>query len=68
MPYPDFLYIKEAQMAKTNYSYEKYQKELAKKKKKEEKRLQKANAKTNQSNDLETTSANPDDSSTTDDA
>mgnify|MGYP003388784430 CR=1 FL=1 len=55
-------------MAKTNYSYEKYQKELAKKKKKEEKRLQKANAKTNQSNDLESTPANPDDSSTTDDA
>ena len=30
-------------MAKTNYSFEKRQKELAKKKKKEEKRLKKAN-------------------------
>lgn len=55
-------------MAKTNYSYEKYQKEQAKKKKKEEKRLQKANAKTKQSNDVEPTSVNPDDLITTDDA
>ena len=31
-------------MAKQNYSYEKRQKEIAKKKKKEEKRLKKANA------------------------
>ena len=33
-------------MAKTNYSYEKRQKELAKKKKKEEKRLRKLERKT----------------------
>lgn len=41
-------------MAKPNYSFEKRQKELAKRKKKEEKRLKKAEAKNNQSVDTDT--------------
>jgi hypothetical protein len=40
-------------MAKQNYSYEKRQKELAKKKKKEEKRLKKANVDDKQAQDNE---------------
>ena len=38
-------------MARTNYSYEKRQRELAKKKKKEEKREQKAEARRNKADD-----------------
>lgn len=38
-------------MARTNYSYEKRQRELAKKKKKEEKREQKAEARRNKAED-----------------
>ncbi len=38
-------------MAKPNYSFEKRQRELAKKKKKEEKKLQKAQAKESAGND-----------------
>jgi len=41
-------------MAKPNYSFEKRQKELAKKKKKEEKRSKKAEAGMKQSQDAET--------------
>ena len=41
-------------MAKPNYSFEKRQRELAKKKKKEEKRLRKAEAGNKQSQDAET--------------
>ncbi len=40
-------------MAKPNYSFEKRQKELAKKRKKEEKRLKKAEASNKQSQDAE---------------
>lgn len=40
-------------MAKPNYSFEKRQREIAKKKKKEEKRLKKAEAKNTQSQDAE---------------
>jgi hypothetical protein len=40
-------------MAKPNYSFEKRQKEIAKKKKKEEKRLKKAEASNKQSEDTE---------------
>jgi len=42
-------------MAKQNYSFEKRQKEIAKKKKKEEKRLKKANVDDNKSSDVEPT-------------
>ena len=40
-------------MAKQNYSYEKRQKEIAKKKKKEEKRLKKSGVEQNQPQDVE---------------
>lgn len=39
-------------MARTNYSFEKRQRELAKKKKKEEKRQQKAEARRSKTNDV----------------
>lgn len=41
-------------MARSNYSFEKRQRELAKKKKKEEKRLKKAEAKNIQADDTDT--------------
>lgn len=47
-------------MAKQNYSYEKRQKELAKKKKKEEKRLKKAGVDDNQPQDVQSIPANDD--------
>ena len=47
-------------MAKPNYAFEKRQKELAKKRKKEEKRLQKAGVDENQSQGVKPTSANDD--------
>ena len=40
-------------MAKPNYAFEKRQKEIAKKKKKEEKRLQKAGAENSESQDVQ---------------
>jgi len=43
-------------MAKPNYAFDKRQKEIAKKKKKEEKRLQKAKATDSQAPDIETIS------------
>ena len=54
-------------MAKPNYTFEKRQKELAKKKKKEEKRLQKAGVDDNQSQGVQPTSANDDKASTSND-
>jgi len=54
-------------MAKPNYVYEKRQKELAKKKKKEEKRLQKAGVDENQSQGVQPASASDDESSTSND-
>ena len=54
-------------MAKPNYAFEKRQKELAKKKKKEEKRLQKARVDNNQSQGVKPTSANDDKASTSSD-
>lgn len=51
-------------MAKTNYAYEKKQKEMAKKKKKEEKRLQKANSTASQHDGTETALAQQDGSTT----
>lgn len=54
-------------MAKPNYVFEKRQKELAKKKKKEEKRLQKARVNDNQSQGVQATTANDDGASTSDD-
>jgi hypothetical protein len=47
-------------MAKPNYAFDKRQKELAKKKKKEEKRLQKAEANKNKIQDVQPPSANDD--------
>lgn len=47
-------------MAKPNYTFEKRQKELAKKKKKEEKRLQKAGVGDSQSQDAQPISGNDD--------
>jgi hypothetical protein len=47
-------------MAKPNYSYEKRQKEIAKKKKKEEKRLKKSAVEEIQPKDVEATSENVD--------
>jgi len=47
-------------VAKPNYSFEKRQKEIAKKKKKEEKRLQKAGRGDKQPQDIEPTSENDD--------
>ena len=54
-------------MAKPNYTFVKRQKELAKKKKKEEKRLQKAGVDDNQSQGVQPTSANDDKASTSND-
>ena len=54
-------------MAKPNYSFEKRQKELAKKKKKEEKRLKKAEASNMQSQDAETPEESGDHTRTGDD-
>ncbi len=53
-------------MAKTNYSFEKRQKELAKKKKKEEKRLKKAAAVTEESSGDQSPLAEDKDTSTDD--
>ena len=47
-------------MAKPNYAFEKRQKEIAKKKKKEEKRLQKAEADNSQPQDDQPISVNDD--------
>lgn len=47
-------------MAKPNYAFEKRQKEIAKKKKKEEKRLQKAEANDNKPQSIEATPGNDD--------
>ena len=55
-------------MAKPNYTFEKRQRELAKKKKKEEKRLQKAGVDDNQSQGVQPTSANDDKASTSNDS
>ena len=54
-------------MAKPNYVYEKRQKELAKKKKKEEKRLQKVGVDENQSQGVQPASAGDDKASTSND-
>jgi len=53
-------------MVKPNYTFEKRQKELAKKK--EEKRLQKAGVDDNQSQGVQPTSANDDKASTSNDS
>jgi hypothetical protein len=45
-------------MAKPNYAFQKRQKEIAKKKKKEEKRLQKAEGNDTEQQDVEPTSEN----------
>ncbi len=45
-------------MAKTNYTFEKRQKEIAKKKKKEEKRLRKLGKETEDDQNLQTEDAN----------
>ena len=47
-------------MAKPNYAFEKRQKEIAKKKKKEEKRLQKAGLDDSQPQDVQATPENED--------
>ena len=54
-------------MAKTNYAFEKRQKEIAKKKKKEEKRLQKAGVDDSQPQDVEPIVGNDDKAVTTGD-
>ena len=54
-------------MAKTNYAFVKRQKEIAKKKKKEEKRLQKSGVDDSQPQDVQPISGNDDKSTTTDD-
>ena len=54
-------------MAKPNYAFEKRQKEITKKKKKEEKRLQKAEADDNQPHDLQSIPGKNDKSVATDD-
>ena len=54
-------------MAKPNYAFEKRQKEIAKKKKKEEKRLQKAGVDDSQSQDVQPISGNDDKAVTTGD-
>lgn len=53
-------------MAKPNYSYEKRQKEIAKKKKKEEKRLQKAKSADSQAQAAEPITDSDDKAATTD--
>jgi hypothetical protein len=54
-------------MAKPNYAFEKRQKEIAKKKKKEEKRLQKAGVDDSQPQDVHPISGNTDKAATTGD-
>ena len=54
-------------MAKPNYAFEKRQKEIAKKKKKEEKRLQKAGADNSESQDVQPLPGNDDKTVTTGD-
>lgn len=54
-------------MAKPNYAFEKRQKEIAKKKKKEEKRLQKAEIDNSQPQDVEPVSENDDNTNATGD-
>jgi hypothetical protein len=54
-------------MAKPNYAYDKRQKELAKKKKKEEKRLQKAGVDENKSQGVQPASASDDKATTSND-
>ena len=54
-------------MAKPNYAFEKRQKEIAKKKKKEEKRLQKAGVDDSQPQDVEPVVGNDDKAVTTGD-
>ncbi len=54
-------------MAKTNYAFEKRQKEIAKKKKKEEKRLQKAEVDDSQPQDVQPILGNDDKAVTTGD-
>ena len=54
-------------MAKPNYAFEKRQKEIAKKKKKEEKRLQKAGVNDSEPQDVQPTSGNDDKAVTTGD-
>jgi hypothetical protein len=51
-------------MAKPNYSFEKRQRELAKKKKKEEKRLQKLGAKENRTEEVQPPAAENDQTTT----
>lgn len=53
-------------MAKTNYSYEKRQKEIAKKKKKEKKRLQKESSVDNQPQDAQSITDSDDKTTATD--
>jgi hypothetical protein len=55
-------------MAKPNYAFEKRQKEIAKKKKKEEKRLQKARANEARSEVVQPAVVNDDESSTKNEA
>ncbi len=54
-------------MAKPNYAFKKRQKEIAKKKKKEEKRLQKTGVADNQSQDVQPVSGDVDKGATTGD-
>ncbi len=54
-------------MAKPNYAFEKRQKEIAKKKKKEEKRLQKAGVEESEPQDVQPISGNDDKAVTTGD-
>ncbi len=54
-------------MAKPNYAFEKRQKEIAKKKKKEEKRLQKAGVGDSETQNVQSTSGNEDKAVTADD-
>ena len=54
-------------MAKPNYAFEKRQKEIAKKKKKEEKRLQKAGVDNSEPQDVQSIPENDDKEITTDD-
>jgi len=54
-------------VAKPNYAFEKRQKEIAKKKKKEEKRLQKAGVNDSQPKDVQPTFGNDDKAATTSD-
>jgi hypothetical protein len=55
-------------MAKPNYAFNKRQKEIAKKKKKEEKLLQKRGVAENQGQDVQAVSGNVDKAATSDDS